>query len=1098
MAVRLAKRSAALAAAAVAIVFVLGAAPACASSVWWGLTSGSRPTDLPLPGGTGQIVVTAENRGYTNAEGGTDTIVLTDKLPSRLKAVSVDGIAGETGSFGRGLPVCVQPAGPCEFKGKLPPYEEIELRISVEVLPGAQSGEENEVSVAGGGAIGTKTLREPDRIAAGATPFGVEDYQLIPEEEGGGESTQAGAHPFQLTSVLTLNTSKAYAELKEQEPAGLTKDLSFQLPAGLIGNPTPFLQCTDAQFTTRTGPPGYEIPECAQQTVVGVAATTFNSKGGAGGFDTVTEPIYNTTPLPGEPARFGLEVAGNPVFLDTSVRTGRDYGVTVNVNDVTELAGFLGSKVTFWGVPGDPRHDRDRGAMCVREFGECKALNELGPPPFLSLPTGCAGPLHTSVQVDSWIDRGVFLAPVEASNTLTGMDGCDALPFAPELSVAPDSAEASTPTGLTVKVHLPQDATLNAKGLAESALRDTTVALPEGLALNAGGADGLEACSEEQMGFQAGESAPERLVFTPAYPDCPDASKIGTVKIGVPILAHPLEGAVYLANQDANPFGSLIAMYIVADDPVSGVLVKLAGEVSLSESGQIVSTFKNSPDAPLEDLELHFFGGARAPLSTPTQCGSYETRTSLTPWSGNPPATPSSTFQIVSGPNGGPCLNPPPFSPSLTAGSTNIQAGAFSPFTMTMSREDGNQNLQAIRLHMPPGLLGTLSSVELCPEPQASLGTCGPNSLIGETTVSVGVGGNPYSVKGGRVYITGPYEGAPFGLSIVNPAKAGPFDLEKDKVCDCVAVRAKIEVDPTTAALTVTSDDTGPFEIPHILKGIPLQIQHVNVTINRPGFTLNPTNCAPMAITGALQSVEGATSSLSVPFQATNCATLAFKPQFKVSTSGKTSRSQGASLDVKLSYPRAPWGTQANIRSVKVNLPKQLPSRLTTLQKACPDRMFNANPAACPAASRIGTATSTTPIIPVLLSGPAYFVSHGGAKFPELIVVLQGYGVTIDLHGETFISKTGITSSTFRTVPDVPVSTFELKLPQGPYSALGSNANLCKVKGGLKMPTAFTAQNGAVIHQSTSIAVSGCPKTKKANKKSHKRPRGKGAHRERK
>ncbi len=338
------------------------------------------------------------------------------------------------------------------------------------------------------------------------------------------------------------------------------------------------------------------------------------------------------------------------------------------------------------------------------------------------------------------------------------------------------------------------------------------------------------------------------------------------------------------------------------------------------------------------------------------------------------------------------------------------------------------------------------------------------------------MGGNPYTVTGGKVYITGPYNGAPYGLSIVNPAKAGPFNLGKSMV------RAKIEVNPENAALTITSDATGPYAIPQILDGIPLQIKHVNVSIDRSDFTFNPTNCAPTAITGSLTSSQGTVSNLDVPFQVTNCATLGFKPIFSVSTNGKTSRANGASLSVKLTYPKAPFGTQANIGKVKVDLPKQLPSRLTTLQKACPASVFEANPATCPPDSRIGSATATTPVLPVYLEGPAYFVSHGGAKFPELIVALSGEGVTVYLHGETFINKAGITSSTFRTIPDVPIGTFELKLPQGPDSALAANGNLCASK--LVMPTSFVAANGMSIKQSTPVTATGCPKkqTKKAKK----------------
>ena len=778
-----------------------------------------------------------------------------------------------------------------------------------------------------------------------------------------------------------------------------------------------------------------------------------------------------------------------PVILDTSVRTGGEYGVTVTSSDISQMASLVGIRFTFWGVPGDPRHDNTRGWDCMFETGPCPGSAALAPPPLLGMPATCSQPFETTVRGDSWEAPGLPAQQIEpvTYQLPAALDGCNHLPFEPSLTVAPDIPDGSSSTGLTVGVHVPQTATLNPKGLAESTLKDTTVALPQGVGINPGGADGLQACSEAQIGFTGVEAGSGLDLFTPSLPEpfCPDASKIGTVKISTPLLPHPLEGAVYLAAQDANPFDSLVAMYIVARDPSSGVLVKLPGAVHLDEqTGQVVATFENTPDLPFEDLEMHFFGGERAPLGTPDQCGTYRTEAAFTPWSGNEAVHPASTFDITSGPSGKPCSSPLPFAPTLTAGTTSIQAGGFSPFTMTMSREDGNQDLQSIQLHMPPGLLGTLSSVKLCAEAQANAGTCGPESLIGHTTVSVGLGGHPFSVTGGEVFITGSYQGAPFGLSIVNPAKAGPFDLGN------VVVRARIEVDPTTSALTITTDPSGPYAIPHIIDGIPLQIQHVNVSIDRPAFTFNPTNCSPLAVTGTLGSAQGASAALSVPFQVTNCAVLAFKPKLEASTSGRPSRANGTSLHVALTYPAGPY--DANIAKVKVELPKALPSRLTTLQKACTAAVFEADPANCPAASIVGRATATTPVLPVALSGPAYFVSHGGEAFPSLIVVLQGYGVTVHLVGSTFISKQGITSSTFKTVPDVPVGSFELTLPQGPYSALTANTNLCKAK--LAMPTEFLGQNGALIKTTTRIATSGCPKAKRA---AHRRRSAHGVRRKR-
>jgi hypothetical protein len=1057
-----------------------GAAPALAEpGPWWQLTATTWPATLPSSG-EGTIDLLALNVGDETAS--TGTITIADKLPP---GVSVKSISFYTQPTGSQTGYNYAELGFCETAGRsvscryepeeiapITPFENLEMRIKVKT-EGVSPGAENEAIITGAGNAPPKIVRRPLQIGNGSVPFGVEDLEIAAEEEGGAIDTQAGSHPFQLTTTLMLNQT-ADPNVVTAKP----KDLSVKLPPGLIGNPTPFPQCTSAQFSTAIGGQGVPLNLCSPKTAVGVAAVTLFENSFFDGVYTFIVPLFNLTPAVGEPARFGFEIYETPVILDTSVRTGGDYGVDVDVKNITELPNFIGSHVTFWGVPGDPRHDGQRGWSCVRggiylEGQPCVALGQNNPPPLLSLPTSCTGPLQPTVDADSWQEVGVFKSFL--GQPMPGLDGCNRLPSSPSVSVAPDGQAGSTPTGLSVGVHVPQEQSLNARGLAEADVKDTTVALPQGVVLNPSASDGLEACSVSQIALDSREP-----------PTCPDASKVGTVEVHTPLLPNPLVGAVYLADQEANPFGSLVALYVYVEDPVSGSRVKLAGEVVPDPvTGQLVSTFKNTPQLPFEDFKLHFFGGDRAPLATPAFCGAYTTSASIVPWSGNPASESFSTFDILSGPNGSPCVDPLPFAPSLTAGTTSIQAGGFSPFTMTMSRADGSQSLRSIQLKMPPGLSGLLSGVKLCGEPQADEGLCGKESEIGETVVSVGVGGDPFSVRGGKVFITGPYEGAPYGLSIVNPAKAGPYDLENHTPCDCVVVRAKIEVDPITAALTITSDDTGPYKIPTIIDGIPLQIQHVNVTVNRPGFTFNPTNCEPMSITGALHSTEGAISNLSVPLQVTNCAVLGFKPAFSVSTNGKTSRTNGASLHVKLAYPKAPFGTQANISKVKVDLPKQLPSRLTTLQKACPDSTFDQNPAACSPESRIGEAKATTPLLPVPLTGPVYFVSHASLKFPELVIVLSGYGTTIQLHAETFISKAGITSSTFRTIPDAPVGTFELTLPQGKFSALAAPNNLCKTT--LKMPTAFTAQNGATIKQNTPITITNCPRKKAHKATKHKK-----------
>ncbi len=461
----------------------------------------------------------------------------------------------------------------------------------------------------------------------------------------------------------------------------------------------------------------------------------------------------------------------------------------------------------------------------------------------------------------------------------------------------------------------------------------------------------------------------------------------------------------------------------------------------------------------------------------------------------------------------------PVLAPGFVAGTVIPNAGKFSAFTVDISRKDREQDIKGVQIHTPPGLLGMLANVPLCEEPLADSGHCPESSKIGTTRVASGAGSHPFEIEG-NVYLTGPYRGAPFGLSVVTDAVAGPFNL------GLVVVRARIDVDPENSTLTVTTDETGPYALPQIVDGVPLRLQRIAVDIDRQDFMFNPTDCGAPGLPGAQQvtarisGAGNAVASVQSQFAVGGCQSLAFKPSFAVSTSGHTSRADGASLDLKVTYPQGAQGTEADFAKVKVELPKQLPSRLGTLQKACTAAQFEANPAGCPAASVIGTVRVSTPLLPVELTGPAYFVSHGGEAFPSLIMVLEGDGVRVDVVGSTFISKSGITSSTLKDVPDVPFNSFELYLPEGPYSALAAIGDLCgststaatvkreitkRVRGhvehatvrtrtlkatSLTMPSEFIAQNGAVLKQDTKVGVTGCPPTRAAghNAKSKTRP----------
>ena len=612
-------------------------------------------------------------------------------------------------------------------------------------------------------------------------------------------------------------------------------------------------------------------------------------------------------------------------------------------------------------------------------------------------------------------------------------------------------------------------------------MKNFKLELPKGIVVNPSAAQGLKACSSAQF---YGSHHPSQEPASPA--ECPREAQVGEVEVETPDLEKPLKGQVFLGTPECNPCtpadaenGKMVRLFVqLVGEGKSGVVVKLEGRADVNQqTGQITTLFNGTPQVPFSRLHFVLEGGSRAVLANPRVCGPVKATGDLTPWTTGSDSTPFYEFEINQS-----CFGPQ-FKPSFTAGLTNLQAGEYGPFTLSFGRSDQDQFLRGIELHMPPGLSGIISNVSLCPEPEAASGTCGSQSLIGHTQVLTGPGANPFLVTGGQVFLTEGYKGAPFGLSIVVPAVAGPYTLAGTTGRGTVVVRAQILVDPHTAALTVKSDP-----LPTTLDGIPLQLKVVNVTIDRPGFTYGPTNCSKMQVTGTLSSAEGLSAAVASPFQVTNCASLAFKPKFEVLTSGKTSKLDGASLTVRVPRASGPSSDQANFAKVKVDLPRQIPSRLTTLQKACTAAQFAENPAGCPAASIVGHVRVLTPELPVPLEGPAYFVSHGGEAYPSLIFVLQGDGVMLEVVSTTFISKAGITSATLKSVPDAPFTLFELTLPQGKYSALTANRNLCKSK--LAMPTAFVAQNGAVIHQSTKIAVTGCPK-KKAKKASSHHGKGK-------
>jgi hypothetical protein len=815
--------------------------------------------------------------------------------------------------------------------------------------------------------------------------------------------TQAAGHPRRGITSVTLNAKENV--LKQHEPEGSLKRLRVDVPAGLAANPEALPKCSIATFEADGCPANTQVGE-TKLTLFVLAVDTM-----------ITGQVYNLEPATGLPLEFGIHVnvpavANEHIFLEGHVDWSGDYHEYFEINEISKAIPILKSKLLFDGQAGQGN--------------------------FLTLPSMCASSTTSSVEVESYegaISRAETHTPV-------GVDGCDrALPFAPSTTVTPATAQSDAPDGATTVVQVPQN--VGPAQINTSDIRDAHVTLPEGLTLNPAAAHGLEACSAAQIG-----------IGTRNPVGCPAGSKVGTVAIETDLPRGSLTGSVYLGSPSGAPITDPpYTIYLLAENRNLDVSVRLQGSVTPNpESGRLEVTFANNPQLPFSELRMSSNGGQDAPLANPLSCDPTSVEALFTPYTGGAAHLSSTPFASTG------CPSPLPF--SLGQGTTNSSpnAGAYTFYTFNLARPDGNQYLSHLTTTLPAGLVGAIPSVALCGEPQAQSGACPAGSRIGTATASVGAGSDPYPF-GGPVYLTGPYGGGPYGLSIPIDAAAGPFSL------GTLVTRASINVDPHSGRVIASSS------LPTIFKGVPLRLKALSVAIDRPNFLFNPTSCGPLATDSTLGSTLGGSQNVSSPFAVGNCRALPFKPSFtassSASTNATTAKANGASLRVNLLQ----GAHEANIRSVVAQLPKQLPSRLTTLQKACPEATYAASPASCPVGSKVGNATVTTPVLPGKLTGPAYLVSHGGAAFPDLDLLLEGSGVRVILVGNTNI-KGGVTTSTFASVPDVPVSSFVLNLPTGPSSALASIGTFCSQT--LVMPTTITAQSGAQTKQNTNVAVEGC------------------------
>jgi hypothetical protein len=914
------------------------------------------------------------------------------------------------------------------------------------------------------GASAPSVYQVPIVVSKKPASFGIAADWAGSFEADGSPSVQAGGHPYASAAYVMLNTVRN--STGGITPAGDSKDVVVDLPPGFVGNPLASKRCP--QSTLMEPEHGSDI--CDNEMAVGNLDPLIGALNGSLPFES---HLYDDMPPHGVAAEFTTKLAFPLQSVLANLNSEEDFGIRLTGPNNPNFDKIYGAFTAFEGVPAE---------------GNGKAL--------LTNPTNCAEsaaiPPLVKGTADTFQNPGVYAEPFEIEQP--ALTGCESLEF---VGVTPQTPEGqvsfnflptsegspvnsgSTPVGATAHLHIDQGGLTDPSRLATPELKRAVIKLPAGLSLNPSSANGLKSCSEAQIGYRGkGFEMPNPIRFNEAQPTCPDGSKLGTAEIKTPLLENPLVGTVYLAAQEENPFGSLIAIYLVVNDPFTGILIKLPGEVQADPtSGRLTTVFDNDPQLPFEDLILQFRGGGpRSEFATSEVCGSFPTEGEWTPWSApesGPPALTNDSFSVSTNCSSSPTARP--FSPSFEAGTTGTQAGAYSPLVIKINRKDGEQELTSLNFTLPKGLIGKLAGIPYCSdqaiasaegktgkEEQANP-SCPGASQLGSVDTSAGVGSEPFHVAG-HLYLAGPYKGAPVSSVVITPAVAGPLDLGN------VVVRAPLYIDRETAALTAKSDP-----IPTILKGIPLKVRSVAINVDKPGFILNPTNCAPMTASASIGGGSGATATPSNRFQVAGCKELKFAPKLKVALKGKTKRNGKPALTATVNQP---FG-QANIGFVSVALPHSEFLEQAHIRTVCTRVQFAAEQ--CPAAAIYGHAEAVTPLLDQPLTGPVYLRSSSH-RLPDLVAVLKGppsQPIEIDLDGRIDSFHGGI-RTTFEAVPDAPVSKFVLKMQGGNRGLLVNSTNICK--GTHKAIVEMTAQS-AKDHNFLRKVEPQCGKKKKGSKK---------------
>jgi hypothetical protein len=928
-------------------------------------------------------------------------------------------------------------------------------------------------------------------------PAGAQAFSFLPGTEGfdarpliseaGDPATQAGSHPASLRLSVGFEASKQAGQPFTQ---GDLRDLSFQLPGGLFENPTAVPTCTQANFHKPRFSQFEESKSgesCQDRSQVG----TLTVKSSFGGGQTRTFGLFNLDPPPGVPSEIGANPYGAPIIFIPEIRqAGGEYGITLRTDEVSQTIDVSALTLSIWGNPWSVLHDPQRG-NCLNalepSFGwsKCSVGRPADNPPtaYLTLPTFCDQPLSFSASATSWQEAGT----VSRSVSTKALEGCGFLSFEPKAIAQLSDPRASSPSGYEFDIDVDTHGVLDPARLSPSPIKKAVVSLPEGVTINPSVGAGLGVCTTAQ--YEA------ETPLSPPGAGCPNESKIGDFTVISPIIDQRIEGALFLAAPHENPFGSLIAIYLVAKSIDRGILVKVAGELAADQTtGRLTATFDRLPQLPYSELKLHFREGQRSPLATPAECGAISTEADLIAWRDpNLIKHVSLPAQITAGVGGGPCPSGlPPFLPKAKGGTLNSNAGSYTPFYLHLTRTDVEQEVVSYSATFPPGLLGKVAGVPYCPEAAIEAAaqrsgvaerdnpSCPASSLIGHTYSGYGLG-SVLSYAPGGLYLAGPYRGSSFSVVAIDSALVGPFDL------GVVIVRSAIRIDPETTQASI--DATGTDPIPHIIDGIPIHLRDIRAYIDKPEFTINPTSCEPFSVASALNGAgevfgdqaDDTLATATAPFQAFNCSALGFKPDVSLKLKGGTRRGKHPALRVVVK----PRPGDANIASASVALPRSLFLEQGHIQQICTRPQFQER--RCPPSSVYGHVKAYTPLLEEPMEGEAILRSSDHT-LPDLVFVLSGHGIEVDLAG-TIDSVKGGLRGTFPALPDAPVTKFELSLESGKHGLLVvSSKNLCKEAQLANSRFMGHANKGSVTHPQIALK---CKKEKKKGKgKKNKGGRG--------